>query len=991
MKTKNFFLFILLSFLFFIFNCHDENNNRANILAKNGLIDLRNHPFKERDYFVVLKDEINEDPIKLDGEWEFYWKKLPKNVNEKLIFDDIKVDYYLQVPSKWNDLLNKQNNEFYPSDGYAVYRLKVMVKDITPLAIRIPFMSTSYRFYIDDDLVLENGKFSEIKENSIAETSINYVFFIPENKEFYLTFFICNYYHAEGGLWSSIYLGPVQSLINMRTKSIALDLFVSGVFFIMGTYHISLFYLQRYQKSTLYFSLFCFLLALRTLVTGENYLKTIFPTISYDLNFFMIYISIYMGAFVFNQFVFSLYPKEHIYPIKKGLDIILLLLSGFVFILPTFYFTKTLLFFQITIIFSLMYTILIFIKAIKNKKTGANAFLFGFAAFSLFIINDILFANNIINTGYYLTHGFIVFIFSQSFVLTKWFSNAFNQVKELSKNLEIKVDERTRDLNLVNEKLENSLIKAYDLNAMIQVVINSKDIDQMLKKIFDLFSERYNLTCYVLYVDNGQNFLSLYKMHDHNISKYNPNYTSVLSRNLLDINNKNCIHGMCFKSKKSFLGKKIRIPHRYKPEEENILEGNINCFYIIPLFHNNQSFGTITFATNRGVELKNINKEEKEDIENFIKLITPSIYQSLQKNEIEKAYKELKKTQKQLIEAEKMASLGNLISGIAHEINNPIAIIKSQTEFLKNNNCFDLNIISEFLINLDETEKDYFFKIANKCLMNKDFYNTKDSRNIKKEIRNELSKFFNDENKIKKLADQLLEIRLLPPYEQYFEKIKKENIEKFIFTINKFKNQNDHIDNIEVAIEKTSRIIFALKVYLNTNMYLNKRNFDLLEVLERTLYIYNNYINGKIEIEKNLEKNINFFGIKENIVQVFNVIIFNAIQSVQIRDIKKIKITMKKQTNIDEELLNMYSSNDNYEKNGNWIIIKITDSGYGIKRENIEKIFTPFFTTKGLGEGIGLGLYISKKIIDEHDGVIFFSSNESETCFAVALKEFFEK
>ena len=69
-----------------------------------------------------------------------------------------------------------------------------------------------------------------------------------------------------------------------------------------------------------------------------------------------------------------------------------------------------------------------------------------------------------------------------------------------------------------------------------------------------------------------------------------------------------------------------------------------------------------------------------------------------------------------------------------------------------------------------------------------------------------------------------------------------------------------------------------------------------------------------------------------------------------------------------------------------YIVISIKDNGDGINDIFKEKIFTPFFTTKTLGEGIGLGLFISKEIINNHKGEIFFNSNETETEFIIILK-----
>ncbi len=70
-----------------------------------------------------------------------------------------------------------------------------------------------------------------------------------------------------------------------------------------------------------------------------------------------------------------------------------------------------------------------------------------------------------------------------------------------------------------------------------------------------------------------------------------------------------------------------------------------------------------------------------------------------------------------------------------------------------------------------------------------------------------------------------------------------------------------------------------------------------------------------------------------------------------------------------------------------WVLVSFTDSGHGIPEIQQDKIFTPFFTTKALGEGIGLGLYVSRKIVHEHGGRIYFSSREGRTEFVVLLPE----
>ena len=65
--------------------------------------------------------------------------------------------------------------------------------------------------------------------------------------------------------------------------------------------------------------------------------------------------------------------------------------------------------------------------------------------------------------------------------------------------------------------------------------------------------------------------------------------------------------------------------------------------------------------------------------------------------------------------------------------------------------------------------------------------------------------------------------------------------------------------------------------------------------------------------------------------------------------------------------------------------IRVIDSGSGIQPEIAEKIFQPFFTTKDVGQGTGLGMSISKGIIENHNGEIFLDHACPNTCFVVSL------
>ena len=130
--------------------------------------------------------------------------------------------------------------------------------------------------------------------------------------------------------------------------------------------------------------------------------------------------------------------------------------------------------------------------------------------------------------------------------------------------------------------------------------------------------------------------------------------------------------------------------------------------------------------------------------------------------------------------------------------------------------------------------------------------------------------------------------------------------------------------------------------------------------------------------------------VSENLIQVWKNILFNAIQAMYNTD-KNLEIRMEISDKLPEVLKSFKTSSiveeSIFQKDSEkgWVYISITDSGDGISEELQDKVFTPFFTTKSLGEGIGLGLYTCKKIIHEHEGSLFFKSERGNTKFVIVL------
>jgi len=124
---------------------------------------------------------------------------------------------------------------------------------------------------------------------------------------------------------------------------------------------------------------------------------------------------------------------------------------------------------------------------------------------------------------------------------------------------------------------------------------------------------------------------------------------------------------------------------------------------------------------------------------------------------------------------------------------------------------------------------------------------------------------------------------------------------------------------------------------------------------------------------------------KNKLEQVFINLLLNAIQAMPDRG----KIIIRSYDKQLEEVENGVGTRvqDNFQVGERAVIVEIEDEGVGISEENLKKIFEPFFTTKSLGVGFGLGLSVTRNIIDMHKGLIDVESQAGKgTKVVITLK-----
>jgi PAS domain S-box-containing protein len=416
---------------------------------------------------------------------------------------------------------------------------------------------------------------------------------------------------------------------------------------------------------------------------------------------------------------------------------------------------------------------------------------------------------------------------------------------------------------------------------------------------------------------------------------------------------------------------------------KDILEPQgIKSMIAFPLMQNNIAVGFVGFDAVRSVRdfsddersllmlysqmLANVNMRinQLREIERSKQAIE-QINEDLEAIVVEKTKSNLELA-KSITDQEKLVTLGEISSGIAHDLNTPLGAIKSGAESVRYTleqlfkgsiwKCNESQITEACTIAV-ESEDDLFIGGLQQI---------RETRAMEEILLKNYSNVV-DETELKTLSSALVKARFKPSDEQFISELMAiDNRLDYLDVILQMKTIRTLVDTILKSSDRASRVVQDLRSFIKEQKSTKRTTIDLNQNIGTVLNIFNFELTRVANVEFSLSENCTIEGYDIKLFQLWSNLIKNAVEAME-------------ETG-QRGLLRIYD-----QKKDKGITIIVENNGPKIPEEIQSEIFNKFYTTKSAKNGTGLGLNIVKNIIQDHNAKIELDSTDERTQFKITF------
>lgn len=350
-----------------------------------------------------------------------------------------------------------------------------------------------------------------------------------------------------------------------------------------------------------------------------------------------------------------------------------------------------------------------------------------------------------------------------------------------------------------------------------------------------------------------------------------------------------------------------------------------------------------------GAMVRSMSRRNRRSAELLLEVHVLNQRLEAQRDELQAALAHLERAQLQIVASEKMATLGNLAAGMAHELNNPVAAILRATEFIAG----DLVALFGESPDLATAAAALPMATAQKPI------GTAEEREAKAHLTESLdgdrvlaSRVFAAGIRTPMELEQLLAIHPETPRLDRLRQIERGG------------QLGSSLRNLENCSRRIADLVRSLKLYSRDETE-SVEDVDLNATIEDSLVLLSGKL-GSIQVEKSYGNLPPLAGHPSRLQQVWVNLIVNAAQAMNGTGRLAIRSLLRPD---------------------GWIEVAVEDNGPGIPAEVQGRLFEHRFTTRGdrVEFGLGLGLPISRMIVENHGGHLSFESAPGRTVFLVEL------